>query len=724
MGMTRWRALFAVVCGAVALGCASGTNVPPGDGGSGMDADVMRPDARPPRPDAGLDAGTDAGPIDTTGMTCQPCRTDEDCVASHYCAMIGVGGRVCLPSCEIDLPSCPARFDCVANFTESLPTPVCAPVGERCCIDEDGDLHGSGVGCLGLDCDDDDDRTHAGATERCDGEDNDCNGVPDDGDIALMCPRGVHVAGTACAEGSCVISECEPRFADCDGDPMNGCETPTTTESSCGACGVPCAPANATGDCASGACRVATCLPGFADCNMSPADGCETRLDTLTDCGGCGRACSPAGAIGDCSTGTCRIGACDPNRGDCDARAENGCETLLTTNSDCGACRASCAPTGGIGDCSTGTCRLTTCTVPGIADCDMVSSNGCETNTRTLTNCGGCGVTCSHTNGVSACDSGTCTLAGCASGFGNCDGLAGNGCEQRLNTVAHCGACGSVCTVANGTGDCSSGVCRVASCNPGFGNCDGDDANGCEQPLNTLTHCGGCGAVCSLANAGQSCSTGACLITACNSGFGNCDALQSNGCEQTLTTLTHCGGCGVPCARANGSASCGSGSCTLTSCNAGFSNCDGVESNGCELRHSTAPNTCASATNVGSYTGDRSCGFICGGNTQWDLFATRTGTTSAWFRARVREGSDCPATIEHQIRLIPPAGTDYDLYVYRPCGTVVGSSTLGTGSTDVVTISQSDGTGGDDSFDYWVEVRWFSGLSCGAWSLQFYGHNC
>lgn len=718
------RALsFVLAVAASGLGCAANTTSRPDSSGGGMDAQVL-PDAGPPPTDATLDAGTDSGPIDTTGMTCQPCRTDADCVTSHYCALIGVGGHVCLPACNIDLPDCPARFDCVTSFSDSIPMPVCAPVGERCCVDDDGDLHGDGVGCLGLDCDDSDPETHASSTEACDGADNDCNGTVDDGDPATMCPRGEHVAAAACVSGSCAIAECEPGFGDCDADDTNGCETSLSTTSSCGACGSVCAPANATGDCAGGTCRIGTCTAGFADCNMNPADGCETRLDTLTDCGVCGRSCAPAGAIGDCSTGTCRVGSCDPNRGDCDARPENGCETLLTTNSDCGACGSICAPSGGIGDCSTGTCRLTTCTTPGTADCDGSAANGCETNTRTLTDCGGCGVPCSHTNGVSSCASGTCTLSGCTSGYGNCDGLQGNGCEQRLDTVTHCGACGSACTVANGTGECSTGSCRVASCNPGWGNCDGNHANGCEQRLDTLTHCGACGSACALAHASESCGTGSCLITSCDSGWGNCDGAASNGCEQSLTTLTHCGGCGVGCSRPNASASCGTGTCTLGTCNSGYSNCDGNATNGCEVRHSLAPNTCAAATSVGTYDGDRSCGFVCGSNTTWDLFATRTGNTSAWFRARVREDSDCPATIEHQIRLTPPSGTDYDLYVYRPCGTLVGSSTAGGSTTDTVTVSRSDNTGSDDSFDYWVEVRWFSGLSCSTWTLQFYGHDC
>jgi hypothetical protein len=328
-------------------------------------------------------------------------------------------------------------------------------------------------------------------------------------------------------------------------------------------------------------------------------------------------------------------------------------------------------------------------------------------------------------NATASCAGGACAIMSCNPGFGNCDTIDGNGCEQSLTTLTHCGGCGVGCSRPNATTSCAGGTCTIVSCNPGWGNCDGNPANGCEQQLNTLTHCGACGTACSRANATATCGTGSCGISSCNSGFANCDGNQVNGCEQSLSTLSHCGGCGVTCSRPNASASCGTGSCTLGACNSGFSNCDGNATNGCELSHGSYAGTCSGAASVGTYDGDRSCGFICGGNTGWDVFATRTGQTSAWFRARVREDSTCSATIEHRIRLTPAAGTDFDLFVYRACGgAVVGSSTAGGSTVDQVIVSQGDGSGGDDSFDYWVEVRYWGGAACGSWSLDFSGHDC
>jgi hypothetical protein len=54
----------------------------------------------------------------------------------------------------------------------------------------------------------------------------------------------------------------------------------------------------------------------------------------------------------------------------------------------------------------------------------------------------------------------------------------------------------------------------------------------------------------------------------------------------------------------------------------------------------------------------------------------------------------------------------------------VGSSTQGGTAQDIVTVSQSDDILSSDSFDYWVEVRYYSGASCSNWNLQFYGHDC
>jgi hypothetical protein len=94
------------------------------------------------------------------------------------------------------------------------------------------------------------------------------------------------------------------------------------------------------------------------------------------------------------------------------------------------------------------------------------------------------------------------------------------------------------------------------------------------------------------------CSNGDCdnyTVTGhrCNAGFGNCDGDWSNGCEVNLNTdPNNCGSCGNSC---GANAYCTGGTCH---CNAGFGNCDGDWSNGCEVNLNTDPNNCGACGNV------------------------------------------------------------------------------------------------------------------------------
>jgi len=62
-------------------------------------------------------------------------------------------------------------------------------------------------------------------------------------------------------------------------------------------------------------------------------------------------------------------------------------------------------------------------------------------------------------------------------------------------------------------------VCRLpAGCLSGWGDCNANASDGCETSLETLGHCGGCGSSCALElNATVACTGGACLST-CNGG--------------------------------------------------------------------------------------------------------------------------------------------------------------------------------------------------------------
>jgi len=114
------------------------------------------------------------------------------------------------------------------------------------------------------------------------------------------------------------------------------------------------------------------------------------------------------------------------------------------------------------------------------------------------------------------------------------------------------------CSVINGIGSqtrtCNNGVwsswssCNIVSCNSGWGNCDGNNINGCETSLTTTSNCGSCGTVCNVANANEACSSGTCAISSCISPYSNCDGQYTNGCEVNLNTnVNNCGTCGKAC---------------------------------------------------------------------------------------------------------------------------------------------------------------------------------
>lgn len=322
-------------------------------------------------------------------------------------------------------------------------------------------------------------------------------------------------------------------------------------------------------------------------------------------------------------------------------------------------------------------------------------------------------------SGPSACDSGDVKLlrhilagdsaapANMCMAAGNCEASAdcpvGTGCD----TSAHqCGKyAGQACVQAS--------QCLTAAC------C----SLACRDLASDESNCGSCGSVCSNPHGTTACSGGECYPTSCSTGWGNCDLNGPNGCERSLRTLTDCGACGAPCNLANASESCSTGTCLLASCNSGYSNCDGNESNGCELGHASAPNACASAANLGSLGGDSSCGAFCTSSPGWSTFATASGNRSAWYSARAIENSVCFGTIEHRVTLTVPTGVNYDLYAYSACGTLLASSTAGAGITEQLFASRSK-TALDDSFYYWIEVRYVSGASCSTWGLTLAGHNC
>ncbi len=400
------------------------------------------------------------------------------------------------------------------------------------------------------------------------------------------------VNGTAaCARGVCVRANCNAGFSDCDMDSVNGCEVNLGMSAAhCGSCGRTCSLANATSACAAGACTIASCNAGFADCDGNPANGCEVDIRTsVTNCGMCGRACSFANATAACAMGACVMGTCAAGFSDCDMSPANGCETdTRTSNAHCGACGRACVT----GQMCSGTppACATVCAAP-----TTMCAGRCVLLASDTRDCGRCGNVCpAPPNAVATCAAGACEIT-CNAGFDNCDGNAANGCEVNLaTTLAHCGGCGMACAPANATGVCTAGRCGIGACNAGFGNCDGNPNNGCETDLRaSVSNCGACGNTCTFANATATCTAGRCAVETCNAGFGNCNGNVGDGCETALgSNLAHCGRCGNVCmAPAGATATCNGAACGFV-CRGEFRDCDGMSANGCEVDTATSGANC------------------------------------------------------------------------------------------------------------------------------------
>ena len=499
----------------------------------------------------------------------------------------------------------------------------------------------------GGDCDDTDPARNPDAAETCNARDDDCDGSIDErnvcgcspglgdcndddvcetntgsdrtncGACGNVCTVGANARGVSCVAGTCTSTGCRLGYDDCDGDAGNGCETNVFVDTAnCGACGEVCAAPPGTNvasmRCDGLECEVASCLPGFEDCDDDPANGCETNIATdRENCGGCFLDCGFAsgGAPIVCSSGACEQPCVPGATGDCDGDPANGCETQLDQMSDCGACGNTCMPgMGGMPICASlgfgGFACQTLCDA-GFADCDGNPANGCESPVSyTSCGCGGGAQDCTLTNGSAsfgACrgsgpGSTVCERLGCTVGatecLGGCSDLSndprncgscgvdcgpspcvagmcdcgtrsfcfGAGCVDTTTDPRNCGACGNDC----GGGPCVGGFCQLA-CGPGTADCDGDPFNGCEAGLQTDSdNCGQCGRRCPRPTepldhvSNGSCSFGSCAY-ACAPGFGDCDRAPDTGCEVPITNdPLNCGACGRACGAG--------GQCSLSTC--------------------------------------------------------------------------------------------------------------------------------------------------------------
>ena len=368
--------------------------------------------------------------------------------------------------------------------------------------------------------------------------------------------------------------------------------------------------------CDHGLCKCGSLEP--CEAGQTCCSGVCADLQTATEyCGGCDTSCmanekNASGAS--CKGGVCDYLECDSGYLDCDGDRTNGCEQVADAK-HCGDCNDDCTNTnvylhttnqGCDGD--AGTCTFEC--VPGYDDCNADISDGCETPLSTGTDCGQCFHDCAASNNGHQClEVDGAMECGCVND-GDCaqDDMCCGGLCLRHN-VEHCPDCDTRCTIGTGglscqeitqdTGDydclCSShDDCKgiypfsLATCRPdtnqctcqGNLNCEGTlsdmcclvtGVQTCVDLLTDVNNCGTCGKICAD---GQSCVDGACTCessSTCpeNSGAPNCQLGNVCGCNFYG---------GDPCPP--GQFCCQTKGCCLGSCDTPESECsDGCISN-------------------------------------------------------------------------------------------------------------------------------------------------
>ncbi|MCP4122421.1 MAG: hypothetical protein GY751_11760, partial [Bacteroidetes bacterium] len=125
-------------------------------------------------------------------------------------------------------PSTACGSDCDDTNPNIYPgaTEICDGVDNDCdgSVDEGFDGDGDGYTTCGGDCNDGDDSTNPGATEICDGVDNDCDGQIDEGSVCNQPPvavcQDITVSADANCQGSVAAIDFDGGSSDPDGDPM------------------------------------------------------------------------------------------------------------------------------------------------------------------------------------------------------------------------------------------------------------------------------------------------------------------------------------------------------------------------------------------------------------------------------------------------------------------------------------------------------------------------
>jgi hypothetical protein len=252
---------------------------------------------------------------------------------------------------------------------------------------------------------------------------------------------------------------------------------------------------------------------------MAGAIGC-TQLKSLgpedLDAGGTGTPSNAGGRGGAGAVDASQIGGANGGAGGGNCLAdEHMCAGECFKNNDprsCGACNHDCTSLANVKPGSV-QCRAGKCLAPaegcvaGHGHCTANPDDICETDLSAIANCGTCGNNCPPT--APLCSSVGATQACVLNCSGTTADKCGTTCLDLKTDLANCGACGQACSIPNGEAACVNGACAISQCKAGFGDCSSTEP-GCETMLNMDANCGSCGNAC-LANFRCNASTHTCV---------------------------------------------------------------------------------------------------------------------------------------------------------------------------------------------------------------------